>query len=52
MENFDAIDELLEKARIDYENNKPADDDPSVIQLHNVMKCIEVKGKSYGIRIN
>ena len=26
MKNFDAIDELLEKARIDYENNKPADD--------------------------
>lgn len=47
MKIFDAIDELLEKARIDYENNKPADDDPSVIQLHNVMKCIEVIRKKY-----
>lgn len=41
MKEFDAIDELLEKARIDYETNKRTDDGPGVIQLHNVLKCIE-----------
>ncbi len=47
MENFDAIDEMLERARIDYETNPRTDDDLSTILVQNVLKCIEAIRKKY-----